>query len=154
LFCFKYFKSFFEEDKNFNNKNWYLFDIKNEFERLNFSKNNLWRISQINKDFKISKSYPEYIITPFNFDDEKLIKASNFRSKNRMISIVWNFEKFNIVICRAAQPKTSITKNRNFDDENLIQEILKNNKNNQNFYIFDSRPYLNALANLFNGHGN
>lgn len=48
-----------------------------------------WRITDINRDYKLSPSYPNICVVPANIADEEVNEVAKFRSHRRFPTIVW-----------------------------------------------------------------
>ena len=137
---------------------WNLYDFKKEFMRQGLileDQNCPFRISEINKDFKLIETYPQYLIEPRNISDETVQKAADHRTKKRVptLSFYYHNEKKKDVISgiwRSSQSKSGMFGSKNKEDINLINEI-KNLGNS--FLIYDARPFINAASNKVKGGG-
>ena len=148
--------------KTYTNINgWNIYDFKKEFLRqgLILDDNNCpFRISEINKDFKVIDTYPQYLVEPRNISDDAIKKAADYRTKKRVPTLSYYFDcKKNGInsdkisgVWRSSQSKSGFLNSKNKEDINLINEI-KNLGNN--FFIYDARPYINAASNKVKGGG-
>jgi myotubularin-related protein 3/4 len=48
-----------------------------------------WRSTEINKNYKLCSSYPEYCVVPSAVTDEEVAEVAKFRSYRRFPTIVW-----------------------------------------------------------------
>jgi len=48
-----------------------------------------WRITEINRDYKLSPSYPKICVVPASITDEEVHDVAKFRSYRRFPTIVW-----------------------------------------------------------------
>ena len=48
-----------------------------------------WRITEINRDFKLCSSYPQQSVVPSSMTDEEVLSVAKFRSYRRFPSVVW-----------------------------------------------------------------
>ena len=94
-----------------------------EISRLRFDRQNAWRVTQINKDFKFCATYPEELLIPNSVTDETLEKVGNFRSAKRIPSVVWRNVQNGAVLARSSQPEVGWLGWRCKEDEELIQSI-------------------------------
>ena len=63
---------------------WEFYSIQEEFNKMfDDPKNCVWRISDVNKDYKVCNTYPQHVIVPKNVDDAMLIKSGQFRAWGR-----------------------------------------------------------------------
>jgi myotubularin-related protein 1/2 len=101
---------------------WSFYDPKIEFKRQNIP-DDIWRLTEINKNYEICDTYPSILAVPVLVDDELVIGAAQFRSKNRFPALCWRSAQNFCTICRSSQPLVGLANNRNFDDEILIHYI-------------------------------
>ncbi|XP_063219429.1 myotubularin-related protein 4 isoform X2 [Bacillus rossius redtenbacheri] len=151
----------------------------NEIERLQFDLTSGWRISSVNMDYKLCKSYPEHILVPACISDEHLESVSTFRSAGRIPAVVWRHTGNGAVIARCSQPEVGLLGWRNANDENLLKAIAgacvvpvgDDNANKQEYLsngmvfdgdckpvtkkmlIVDARSYTTAVGNRVRGGG-
>ena len=148
-----------KKEKNYYN-GWDIYDPIREFTRQGVSEdNNLGlRFCNVNKDFSLCESYPEFLIAPKNIVDSQLKAAAQYRTKGRLPIMAYYYsgnidDDTNYVptIWRSAQNKGGIMgSKKNECDISLIKSIKDMSKN---LYIYDCRPKLNAMANRLNGGG-
>ena len=131
-------------------KNIKVYNIINEFQRqgIIFETNKEFRILS-NNNFEFCESYPKRIIVPYNMTDAQIKKCSEFRTKNRIPTLTYRYNKNNCCIWRSSQTKSGLSNYKNKDDVELLTFI----SNGKKLYIFDARPYLNAIANKLKGAG-
>lgn len=73
-----------DDDKVFTEK---------EFDRLEFDPT-IWRITELNKDYRFCSTYPKYWIVPASITDSEIESAGRYRSMKRVPAVVWRY-----VIC-------------------------------------------------------
>ena len=163
---FKAWYNFAEEYNrvNFQNKNitngWNIYDPQMEFSRQGVTEDNDLglRYCDINKNFSICTTYPEFLIEPKDMTDEELKQSSSYRTKGRLpiFSYYYNGNREKNLkgtpsIWRSAQNKRGIIGNKtSASDIKLLNTI---SKLGGKLYIYDCRPKLNALVNRVNGGG-
>lgn len=59
---------------------WLLYNPLEEFRRIGLIGNG-WRVTEINKNFDLSRTYPEVLVVPETITDETLEKVAEYRSK-------------------------------------------------------------------------
>lgn len=79
--------------------------FQRELERLKFDLKGAWRVSNLNKDFKLCSSYPRLLIVPACISDETLTTVSCFRSSRRIPAVVYRHHSSGAVIARSSQPE-------------------------------------------------
>ena len=140
-----------ESNKN-SNKNIKIYNLFEEFKRqgINFT-------SWVGQEFRILKninyefceSYPKKIIVPYNITNEDLKKCAEFRTKNRIPTLTFRLNKNGACIWRSSQTKSGFSNYSNKSDVELLTLI----SNKKKLFIYDARPYLNAMANKLKGAG-
>jgi myotubularin-related protein 3/4 len=50
-----------------------------------------WRLTDINRNYKLCASYPEYCVVPASVTDEEVGEVAKFRSYRRFPTIVWRY---------------------------------------------------------------
>jgi myotubularin-related protein 3/4 len=90
LFAMKYFSTKINQE-NYVQRDYF----HHEVTRLHLKKSP-WRITEINRDYKVSPSYPNVCVVPESISDEDVHEVAKFRSHRRFPTIVWRFEKFNV----------------------------------------------------------
>ncbi|KAF1971939.1 phosphatases II [Bimuria novae-zelandiae CBS 107.79] len=110
---------------------WKIYDARKEFKRLGISPKDSekgWRISEINADYKYSKTYPALIAVPTKVSDSVLRYAGEYRSRQRIPALVYRHPLNNCSITRSSQPLPGISGKRNAQDERLIAAIFATNR--------------------------
>ena len=51
-----------------------------------------WRITEINRDYKLCTSYPQYSVVPSSMTEEEVLAVAKFRSYRRFPSVVWRWD--------------------------------------------------------------
>ncbi|CDK24516.1 unnamed protein product [Kuraishia capsulata CBS 1993] len=113
-----------------------------------------WRISTVNQNYRLCKSYPSLLVTPASISDSVLSHAARFRSKNRIPALSYYYKYNGCSIVRCSQPLVGIKQARSFQDERLLSEVFRTNDGHlkQNL-IVDARPLANAMAQTALGAG-
>ena len=144
--------------------------------RMGFSEN-MWEISEVNKDFKTCATYPQVHIFPSKFKDgiestQKLVEdAAKFRAEGRFPSVVWRHPITGAVLIRSSQPQSGLFNRRSNADEDLLKSIARaasvttspsNGTNGVSdgdivsdgrLLVMDARSYKAALGNWMKGGG-
>lgn len=96
-----------------------------EVKRMGFDTQNIWRVSDINHNYKLCSSYPQKILVPIWITDKELESVASFRSWKRIPVVVYRHQRNGAVIARCSQPEISWWGWRNTDDEYLVTSIAK-----------------------------
>nr|XP_061817906.1 myotubularin-related protein 4-like [Nerophis lumbriciformis] len=96
-----------------------------EVKRMGFDTQNIWRVSDINSNYKLCSSYPQKLLVPIWITDKELDSVASFRSWKRIPVVVYRHQKNGAVIARCSQPEISWWGWRNTDDEYLVTSIAK-----------------------------
>ncbi|UJR13918.1 hypothetical protein I4U23_000923 [Adineta vaga] len=122
-----------------------------------------WRLTEINHNYKLCTSYPEFCVVPSSITDEEIGEVAKFRSYRRFPTIVWRHCN-GAVIARTSQPEIGWLFWRSKEDEKMIQAIInacniatndsvsRENSSNR-LLILDARSYAAAIANRAKGGG-
>ncbi|XP_031369854.1 myotubularin-related protein 3 isoform X2 [Apis dorsata] len=180
IFAFAYYAWSMEEGKeNFKlgkDNISYSATFNSEVERLKFNLHTTWRISQINKDYRVCPSYPPLLLVPSCVPDDKLKAGAEYRSFRRIPVVVWRHVNNGAVIARSSQPEVGWLGWRNPEDEMLLQGLSdacsydKGKSDSSSIYpdsgddnvttnrtkkvlIVDARSYSTAFANRARGGG-
>lgn len=97
--------------------------FQKELERLQFDLKGAWRVSNLNKDFKLCSSYPKLLIVPACISDDTLTAVSCFRSSRRIPAVVYRHHSSGAVIARSSQPEVGWLGWRNNKDEQLLKAL-------------------------------
>lgn len=97
--------------------------FRNEVERLKFDLHGAWRISSVNKNYKLCPSYPPQLLVPACITDDTLEIVAKFRSSRRIPTVVWRHPGNGAVIARCSQPEVGWLGWRSADDEDLLKAI-------------------------------
>ncbi|KAG7515598.1 hypothetical protein JOB18_012198 [Solea senegalensis] len=96
-----------------------------EVKRMSFDTQNIWRVSDINSNYKLCSSYPQKLLVPIWITDKELESVASFRSWKRIPVVVYRHQRNGAVISRCSQPEISWWGWRNTDDEYLVTSIAK-----------------------------
>lgn len=174
LYAFEYRPNMMEA--KLQDEGWGLYDIIAEYRRQQLlpesdTEDSVWRLSNINANYKLCSSYPLRFLVPNTISDSVLQHASKFRLKQRIPAVVYKHrsgENCNI-IARCAQPLIGLNfQNRSLQDEKLVEEIFRSQEREkrssldstsvyreqpQRNLIVDLRPISNAMAQHALGAG-
>ncbi|CAL8144055.1 unnamed protein product [Orchesella dallaii] len=127
---------------------WTAFSTEAEFSQL-VLKSEDWRISQVNKDYAVCKSYPATVVVPKSISDEDIVVASSFRQGGRFPILCYRHEN-GTVLLRSGQPLVGPAGRRCKEDERLINAVLGPGKRG---YIIDTRTQTLAQTAKSKGGG-
>ncbi|XP_059829128.1 myotubularin-related protein 4 isoform X1 [Hypanus sabinus] len=96
-----------------------------EVERMRFDLQNVWRVSEVNCNYKLCTSYPQKLLVPVWITDKELESVGTFRSWKRIPVVVYRHMRNGAVISRCSQPEISWWGWRNANDEYLVTSIAK-----------------------------
>nr|XP_023664192.1 myotubularin-related protein 3-like isoform X2 [Paramormyrops kingsleyae] len=99
--------------------------FRNEVERMGFNTERAWRVTEINRKYRLCSSYPQLLIVPAWITDNELESVAAFRSWKRFPAVVYRHRSTGAVIARCGQPEVSWWGWRNADDERLAQSIAE-----------------------------
>lgn len=128
---------------------WDAFQPEREFARFKEISEE-WRLSNVNKDFTVCKTYPHAVIVPKVVDDDTLKKAAVFRMGGRFPVFSFFHKESKAVLMRSGQPMTGQAGHRCKEDEKLINSILGKGRRG---YIVDTRAQTVAKIAQSKGGG-
>ena len=133
---------------------WSVFDINIEYERFGIP-NADWKYCDLNKDYKICRTYPSWLFVPKEATANIIVGSSKFRSQGRLPGLSYVYSPTGAAICRCSQPCVGLTNNRSEYDEKMISAIRLANTRGRNdkIFIVDTRPRVNAMVNKAGGKG-
>eukprot|EP01084_Bolivina_argentea_P205135 350491_1 len=122
--------------------------IKKEYQRLGWNeneKNCSLRVTQLNQNYNFCPTYPTLLLIPQNVTDNLIIKAAQYRARNRVPVITWcNSHK--ISLSRSSQPICNVFSNKiNKYDKELLSLLNKMNTCSETFLICHCRPQKTIL---------
>lgn len=136
-----------------------------------------------NNEYKLCDTYPRRLAVPRFMDELSLEKVAQFRSRGRIPVLSWlSPAPDSVPLLRSAQPQCGMFNRRNQSDENYLRDIAEkcscssssssisspsfssasstvsplattSSGNFKPLYIYDARPFKNALANYTSGGG-
>ncbi|CAK9817987.1 Myotubularin-related protein 9 [Anthophora quadrimaculata] len=128
---------------------WTAFIPVSEWSRLLTAFADEWRISYLNKDYKICNSYPSAVIVPCHIEDEIIISSASFRDGGRFPVLCYRHEGGSILL-RSSQPMCGTSGKRCKEDERLLNAVLGPGRRG---YIIDTRSVSQAQSARAKGGG-
>ena len=119
------------------------FSMKAEMERLQVNEEK-WRLTELNRNFEMSASYPPLIYVPAQISDDTLAKAAKFRSKGRVPALTWFNSRKGNALLRSSQPNVGLAGHSSKEDQLLIEEARATLSGTHDLVIFDARSKLAA----------
>eukprot|EP01103_Thecamoeba_quadrilineata_P007129 TRINITY_DN1690_c0_g1_i3.p1 TRINITY_DN1690_c0_g1~~TRINITY_DN1690_c0_g1_i3.p1 ORF type:complete len:689 (-),score=109.67 TRINITY_DN1690_c0_g1_i3:128-2194(-) len=148
-----------EDSDEMAGRGWESIDLAHEYRRVELVSNepdskSFWRITEANKEFGLSESYPRVLCVPSSISDEDLPLIADTRTKRRFPVAVWRSPRTSSVLLRCSQPRSStLVGSRSFElDDKYISAIWEASGKGR-VAIMDARPRLNAMVNVFRGGG-
>lgn len=97
-----------------------------------------WRLSNINKDYKICSTYPSTVVVPKSITDEQLMLSAAFRDGGRFPVLSYRHENGTIMM-RSSQPiSTGPNVKRCRADEAILNVVLEINARSKKGFIVDT----------------
>ncbi|KAK0182813.1 hypothetical protein PV327_000910 [Microctonus hyperodae] len=128
---------------------WTAYTPVSEWSRLLAAHGDEWRISYLNRDYKICNSYPSTLIVPRLIDDQVIISSAAFRDGGRFPILCYRHEGGSILF-RSGQPMCGATGRRCKEDERLLNIVLGAGRRG---YIIDTRSGNQAQSARARGGG-
>lgn len=163
FYAYSYFNQYhqqFNRNINYNHNNntgenkeegWDIYSIEQEFKRqkIDFGdKSSKYKLLD-NTSFNYCNTYPSRILIPSCIKENDITLCASFRTKNRFPALTYQYINKRC-IWRSSQSKGGVTFQKCEQDVNLITKITDLGKK---LMLYDARPYLNAVANVFKGAG-
>ncbi|XP_066926437.1 myotubularin-related protein 9-like [Clytia hemisphaerica] len=120
---------------------WERFRMQEEYNKI-IGASTDWRISSVNQDYKVCRSYPSLVIVPSNCTDDMLRASAGFRQIQRFPILAY-LHTNKIPILRSSQPLTGSGGRRCKDDEKLLSVIATGHKGT----IVDTRSSMVVSSN-------
>lgn len=128
---------------------WTAFTPVSEWSRLLTTYADEWRISYLNKDYKVCNSYPSAVIVPCHIEDKLIVSSANFRDGGRFPVLCYRHEGGSILL-RSSQPMCGTNGKRCKEDERLLNAVLGPGRRG---YIIDTRSIAQAQSSRAKGGG-
>lgn len=106
---------------------WLAFSPESECSRLRMNADE-WRLSTVNKEYKVTPSYSRIVIVPKSVDDETIVKAAQFRHHSRFPVMCYYHKDKGTSLLRSSQPLVGPTSKRCKEDERLLNAALDGGK--------------------------
>lgn len=103
---------------------WTAFDTEQEFARLMVRCKEGWRISAVNKGFRVCPSYPEMVIVPKGIGDDYLRISATFRDGGRFPVLSYYHQETKSSVVRCGQPLIGPANRRCKEDETILNALL------------------------------
>ncbi|XP_057337860.1 myotubularin-related protein 9 [Microplitis mediator] len=137
------------QNKDQSENGWTAFTPVSEWSRLLASHGDEWRVSYLNRDYKVCNSYPSTLIVPRLIDDQMIISSAGFREGGRFPVLCYRHEGGSILF-RSGQPLCGATGKRCKEDERLLNIVLGSGRRG---YIIDTRSSSQAQSARARGGG-
>eukprot|EP01132_Coremiostelium_polycephalum_P001248 gene1248-1574_t len=146
----------FYNNEQYSINGWKVYNPESEYKRLGIVQGSGWRITRVNEKYEKCDSYPALLVVPESIYDGQLDEVFQFRSRGRIPVLSWRHPINHTTITRCSQPLVGLTRNRSFEDENLIKEIgcrekMFHSNKRRSEMISPALLKQNSLSNL---HGN
>ncbi|CAJ0577286.1 unnamed protein product, partial [Mesorhabditis spiculigera] len=128
---------------------WNAFDVETEFSRISLCAPDLYRISEVNKDFKVCTSYPEKVVVPRGIGDDYLRISATFRDGSRFPVLAYFHKPTKSPVIRCSQPLIGPTNRRCKEDETILNAFLRDSRG----IIIDTRGKQQAALSKAKGGG-
>ena len=128
------------------------YDARREYARMGISSKaadgpgKAWRISDINRDYSYSATYPNVLCVPRSVSDNMLKYGGAFRSRSRIPCLAYLHSNGGS-ITRSSQPMVGVQNKRNPQDERLVSAIFSSHTPTTQSPE-DSPPQLPSLTSL------
>uniref|UniRef100_A0A0K2USV3 Myotubularin related protein 9 [Monodelphis domestica] n=2 Tax=Lepeophtheirus salmonis TaxID=72036 RepID=A0A0K2USV3_LEPSM len=121
---------------------WSLFQPEEEFSKLVHSNNKEWRISYVNSDFSVCRTYPRAVVVPACISDGCLRASARYRQEGRFPTLSYRHANGTFLV-RCSQPLSGPNNRRCKEDEKIFAVILNLSRphsyGGRKGYIIDTR---------------
>uniref|UniRef100_A0A8D3D5K3 Myotubularin related protein 7a n=1 Tax=Scophthalmus maximus TaxID=52904 RepID=A0A8D3D5K3_SCOMX len=148
LYCFSYKPNVGEVERR---QEWDLLDLKADYSRMGVP-NSLWKLSPINRHYKVSDTYPADLFVPESAAPPVIVGSSKFRSRGRFPTLSYYSKDNHAAICRSSQPLSGFSA-RCLEDEQMLEAILRSNPRSDFMYVVDTRPKVRPLKSILKHPG-
>lgn len=128
---------------------WTAFQAERELKHMIKNRPDL-RISSVNQDYGICRSYPKLCVVPKTISDEEIIESAKFRHNARFPLISYLHGESCVALVRTSQPLCGVSNKRCREDEKLLNSFLRPT---QRAYIIDLRSSPVAQSEKQKGGG-
>ena len=130
-------------EKDVQGQGWTLYDPMREWRRMGLGdekRQNNWRITNMNKDYAFSPTYPAILAVPANISDNTLNYAGRYRSRARIPVLTYLHPVNDCTISRSSQPLVGVRGNRSIQDEKLLAAIFNTTRAERPLSAYSSPP--------------
>ena len=130
-------------EKNVEGNGWSLYDPMREWRRMGLGDEKRranWRVTNINKDYQFSPTYPANLAVPASISDNTLNYAGRYRSRARIPVLTYLHPVNNCTISRSSQPLVGIRGNRSIQDEKLLAAIFNTTRADRPLSAYNTPP--------------
>ncbi|VBB26450.1 unnamed protein product [Acanthocheilonema viteae] len=103
---------------------WTAFDAEQEYAKLMIRCKDGWRVSAVNKGFRVCSTYPEMVIVPKGIGDDYLRISATFRDGGRFPILSFYHGETKSCLIRCGQPLVGPTNRRCKEDETILNSLL------------------------------
>ncbi|CAG9537354.1 unnamed protein product [Cercopithifilaria johnstoni] len=103
---------------------WTAFDAEQEYAKLMIRCKDGWRVSAVNKGFRVCNTYPEMVIVPKGIGDDYLRISATFRDGGRFPILSFYHGETKSCLIRCGQPLVGPTNRRCKEDETILNSLL------------------------------
>ncbi len=104
-----------------------------------------WRISHVNRDFSVCRSYPPSVVVPAAVTDEQLRASAAFRHGGRFPVLSYRHPATGKAILRASQPLCGPNLRRCREDERILAVVLGKDRRG---FVIDTRTQVDERTKV------
>jgi hypothetical protein len=116
--------------------------------------NDVWAISDVNRDYKLVPTYPSLLALPSQLVNSVIYGSAEFRTKSRFPVLCWKNPQSKTCLFRSSQPLIGVRRSRSEWDEALVRLLgsltapSMNGGAEKNMYIVDCRPKVSCTIRI------
>mmetsp|Transcript_74424 Transcript_74424/g.150480 ORF Transcript_74424/g.150480 Transcript_74424/m.150480 type:complete len:752 (-) Transcript_74424:51-2306(-) len=166
LFAFKFADALRKDGlQEEHDSGWDLYDPEQDYARMGIDTLLIpnpqcpWRVSDLNKEYKLCSSYPAFIVLPRRMPDQALRDVAAFRKRGRLPAMSWcgGPELSFASLWRCSQTTEGLTGligTKCVEDQSMLNAIrLGNGSSERDLLCIDLRPKVSAWVNKAGGGG-
>ncbi|CAK9063151.1 unnamed protein product [Durusdinium trenchii] len=162
LFAFKHYDALRKENLLQDQSGWSLYDAEQDYARMGVdtplipSPQCPWRVSELNRQYRLCGSYPSVVVMPRRMPDQALREVAAFRKRGRLPALSWcgGPELGFASLWRCSQTTEGLMGSKCVEDQSMLNAIrLGNGEAERDLLLIDLRPKVSAWVNKAGGGG-
>lgn len=132
---------------------WFAQSPSTRFDAQIHLENKWWRVSEVNSNYELCRTYPTQLIVPISISDVDLFESATYWIRGRLPVISWFDSGTGAVLARSSQPKLQHLRKMDKLVCALRTPRIHHIESERKLYIIDVRPVASAYLNMSKGGG-